>query len=322
MTTAFVASRFLRASCSRAGVGVGAPSLRPKELLPLTRKSSRYFRVSATVGLEGSAGDVGAEIETAGEPVEECLQAAHELGFGFSAGGMLFPYLIGVVKQLNEEGVMTDRTKVAGSSAGAIVAVSSASGHSMDYVLEACLELAHDYRSFGTRGRMGTQLQDCLAKFLPDDIHERCNDTAYIGVTKLLPYPRHELLHSYESKEDVLKAVLTSCHIPWYFNGAFCTTFRGALYYDGGLTDLIPVPLGVKTAVKVSCFPSKRLKRVTNIAVSPDSFDEDYPHNMSQLISWAFEPAEEHMLVEMYERGQRDAGAWVTAHCPPKWSRV
>lgn len=72
-----------------------------------------------------------------------------------------------------------------------------------------------------------------------------------VGLTKLLPYPRHELVHRFQSKAEVLQAVLTSCHIPWYFNGQFCTTFRGSLYYDGGLTNLIPVPHGVETAIKV-----------------------------------------------------------------------
>mmetsp|Transcript_13610 Transcript_13610/g.34946 ORF Transcript_13610/g.34946 Transcript_13610/m.34946 type:complete len:330 (+) Transcript_13610:46-1035(+) len=280
------------------------------------RPSSAAARASS----ESDEAAAGMAIEATGEPLDECLQSQHRLGFGFSAGGMLFPYLIGVVKELNEQGIMTDRTKVAGASAGSIVAVASASGLPMDEIMEACLELAHDYRSFGTRGRMGTQLQMCLEKAMPDDIHERCNDTAHVGLTKLLPYPRHELVHRFQSKAEVLQAVLTSCHIPWYFNGQFCTTFRGSLYYDGGLTNLIPVPHGVETAIKVSCFPSQRLKRVSGITVSPDSFDEGYPHSMSQLISWAFEPAEEEMLLDMYARGQKDARAWVTVHCPPKFS--
>jgi len=40
------------------------------------------------------------------EPVVEALKAG-SLGFGFSAGGMLFPYYIGVVEALEELGIMT-----------------------------------------------------------------------------------------------------------------------------------------------------------------------------------------------------------------------
>ena len=39
-------------------------------------------------------------------PVVEALKAG-SLGFGFSAGGMLFPYYIGVVEALEELGIMT-----------------------------------------------------------------------------------------------------------------------------------------------------------------------------------------------------------------------
>mmetsp|Transcript_23632 Transcript_23632/g.65551 ORF Transcript_23632/g.65551 Transcript_23632/m.65551 type:complete len:299 (-) Transcript_23632:95-991(-) len=225
-----------------------------------------------------------------------------DLGFGFSAGGMLFPYLIGVMSGLREEGVMTDRTKVAGSSAGSIVAVASASGLTADEIMEACLELAHDYRINGTRGRMGERLVLCLDRVMPDDIHERCNGVAHIS--------------QFLSREDVLNAVMTSCHIPWYFDGRFCTTFRGSPHYDGGLTNFIPVPENVASAVKVSCFPSKKLKSVQDVGLSPDSFDEDFPYSMSQLITWAFEPAEEAELVRMYERGQRNARSWAAANVP------
>ena len=39
-------------------------------------------------------------------PVVDALQAG-SLGFGFSAGGMLFPYYIGVVEALEELGIIT-----------------------------------------------------------------------------------------------------------------------------------------------------------------------------------------------------------------------
>lgn len=42
------------------------------------------------------------------EPVVEALKAG-SLGFGFSAGGMLFPYYIGVVEALEELGIITGK---------------------------------------------------------------------------------------------------------------------------------------------------------------------------------------------------------------------
>ena len=44
--------------------------------------------------------------ENKSEPVVEALKAG-SLGFGFSAGGMLFPYYLGVVEALEELGIIT-----------------------------------------------------------------------------------------------------------------------------------------------------------------------------------------------------------------------
>lgn len=52
-----------------------------------------------------SSGDNPDKGENKPGPVVEALRA-NSLGFGFSAGGMLFPYYIGVVEALEEMGIM------------------------------------------------------------------------------------------------------------------------------------------------------------------------------------------------------------------------
>ena len=42
-----------------------------------------------------------------GEGITTSDGSPRTLGFGFSAGGMLFPYLIGVMASLRDEGIMT-----------------------------------------------------------------------------------------------------------------------------------------------------------------------------------------------------------------------
>lgn len=49
-------------------------------------------------------------------------------------GGLLFPYEIGVVAQLQELGVMTPSTQVAGASAGSLIAAVFKSGLPVDTV--------------------------------------------------------------------------------------------------------------------------------------------------------------------------------------------
>lgn len=51
-------------------------------------------------------------------------------------------------------------------------------------------------------------------------------------------------------QEDLVSALVASCHIPVYANGSFFVRHRGRLYVDGGLTAFIPSPPGLHT-VKV-----------------------------------------------------------------------
>ena len=41
-----------------------------------------------------------------------------------------------------------------------------------------------DCRDNGTRGRLGSVLVKFLEELLPDDIHEKCRDKAYVAVTR------------------------------------------------------------------------------------------------------------------------------------------
>lgn len=48
------------------------------------------------------------------------------------------------------------------------------------------------------------------------------------------------------------------------------------------------------------------MKSVYDIEISPDSF-ESWEHPMKQMVSWAFEPAEEDILRLYIEKGRADA---------------
>lgn len=86
--------------------------------------------------------------------IRHALQQGN-LSFGFSAGGLLFPYLIGVLYELHALGVITYGTKLGGASAGSIIAACYHAGLSRDQVIDRCLALVHDCRANGTRGRLG-----------------------------------------------------------------------------------------------------------------------------------------------------------------------
>lgn len=100
--------------------------------------------------------------------------------------------------------------------------------------------------------------------------------------------------------------MLTSRAALRWFQGTLGRQFRGALHFDGGLTNFCPAVTapGVLTQ-RVTCFPAARLKRAVNIAISPP---EQY--NLNVLLSWAFEPAEEAVLQAFLEQGSKDALEW------------
>ena len=69
---------------------------------------------------------------------------------------------------------------------------------------------------FRVRRRLGPLLRDFLEQYLPPDAHERCSGTTHVAVTRLLPYWRTQMVSHFDSREDLMAALLTSCHIPWW----------------------------------------------------------------------------------------------------------
>lgn len=54
---------------------------------------------------------------------------------------------------------------------------------------------------------------------MPPDAHERCEGNTHVAVTRVLPYFHPKLITQWDSREDFISCLLTSCHIPWYLDG-------------------------------------------------------------------------------------------------------
>lgn len=228
-------------------------------------------------------------------------------GFSFSAAGLLFPYHIGAAQYLLEKGYITERTPLAGSSAGAIICAVIASGNTMQEALQVTKILAENCRSNGTAFRLESVLKDVLEKFLPDDLHIRCNGRIRVAITRLSWRPRGLLVDQFDSKEDVINAVITSSFIPGYLAPRPATFFRNRLCIDGGLTLFMP-PTSASETVRICAFPASRLG-LQGIGISPDCNPENRP-TPRQLFNWALEPAEDEVLGKLYELGYQDAAVW------------
>ncbi|XP_037486429.1 patatin-like phospholipase domain-containing protein 4 [Triticum dicoccoides] len=240
-------------------------------------------------------------------------------GFSFSAAGLLFPYHLGVAQCLLDKGYITERTPLAGSSAGAIICAVIASGKTMQEALQVTKILAEDCRSKGTAFRLGAVLKDVLEKFLPDDLHIRCNGRIRVAITQLSWRPRGLLVDQFDSKEDVINAIITSSFIPGYLAPRPATLFRNRLCVDGGLTLFMP-PTSASETVRICAFPAGRLG-LQGIGISPDCNPENRA-TPRQLFNWALEPAEDEVLDKLYELGYQDAAVWAEQNPPESTVKI
>jgi hypothetical protein len=242
------------------------------------------------------------------------LPSLNDIGFGFSAGGLLFPYYVGLASGLKEAKILVDGTKVAGASAGSLIAALCKSGVPESVLVEATLELAANCRTKGTVTRLRSVLKDTLKDALPQDIHLRCNGVCYIAVTRVspgaTPWLKSDLVSQFQSRDHLIEALLTSCHVPFWLDGNAMTTFEEGLAMDGGLTAFIPVP-PVKNPIRVACFPRRSLgSTFGKIAIAPDAFEE-FPYTMTELITLALNPGSDEQLRLMLNKGKKDASAFV-----------
>ncbi|XVE67347.1 hypothetical protein DITRI_Ditri08aG0153400 [Diplodiscus trichospermus] len=228
-------------------------------------------------------------------------------GFSFSGGGFLLPYHLGVAQFLIETGYIKETTPLAGSSAGAVVSAGIASGASMDIALEAGKALGADCRLKGTVFRLGAALRVILDRYLPDDIHIRCNGRVRVAVTQILWKPRGLLVDQFDSKEDLINAVIASSFIPGYCGPSPATIFRNRLCIDGGLTLFMP-PTSASKTVRVCAFRASRMG-LQGIEISPDCNTENRASGR-ELLNWAREPGEDDIFDRLFELGYLDAAAW------------
>ncbi|CAH9074639.1 unnamed protein product [Cuscuta epithymum] len=123
------------------------------------------------------------------------------------------------------------------------------------------------------KGYIRAVLQNSLVGLLPDDIHIRCNGRVRIAITEIFWRPRSLLVDQFDSKEDLINAVMTSSFIPGYLAPRPATMFRNRLCIDGGLTVFMP-PTSASETVRVCAFPASRLG-LRGVGISPDCNPEN-----------------------------------------------
>lgn len=144
---------------------------------------------------------------------------------------------LGAVKYLQEHCDMKvlEDVPIMGASAGSISATLLLAKTNINDGAKLAEKLVSDYdiydRENGIYGIWGTILRAWLEEMIPDDLSMSTVKNLHISVTPSWRFPK--LLSGFVSKEDLIDAILASCHIPIFLDGRPLTQYRGQSVMDG-----------------------------------------------------------------------------------------
>ncbi|XP_013421713.1 patatin-like phospholipase domain-containing protein 2 [Lingula anatina] len=169
------------------------------------------------------------------------------MNISFAGCGFLGIYHVGVSSclRVHSPHLLDDPNfKLLGASAGAIAAVCLISGCPLGECTNYVLRVATKARSrslgpLHPSFNIVKLLQDGLNEILPPNAHEICTNRVYISMTRVSDRA-NIIVSQYDTKEDLIQALLCSAHIPFY-SGLLPPAFKGVRCVDGCLSDNLPV---------------------------------------------------------------------------------
>jgi hypothetical protein len=206
----------------------------------------------------------------------------------FSGGGVFFFWELGVLSALPADG----RYEWAGASAGAMAAVLAACGVSTGKAFQSAMAIARKNAVFrrrcGAFGIWRALLREWLEELLPPDAAERASGRLTIYVTAVLPCRGRLAVRDWSDREDLIRTVLASCHVPVFMDGACCAPARGCACVDGSAW-------GGHMAAEHAAGPGQRVLRV-------DPNDDPTVAALRSAGDW-LRAGTEARLRDLYDRG-------------------
>jgi len=297
---------------------------------------------------DGAGADADPGSANAGPPLDWNLEEVpirEGMGFGFSAGGLLFPYFVGNAAALRRLGLVREDTVFAGSSAGSLISSCMVCDLDPEALMDASLEMYRELRRsvqrgagdaaedaagtadvgigarlggslsrLGIVGSVGETVERYAHKILPADAHLRASGRLHVAVVRLnrqRPFAQPLYVNQFFSKDDLIAALMTSSHVPLYMNAKVTNTFRGRACVDGGLGEhFVPVPPCTEP-VQVCCFPGMPFA----VDIAPGNVTP-CPYSLRQMLQFALLPPSDDKVVELYEMGVNDVLDWAKARSP------
>lgn len=164
-------------------------------------------------------------------------------------------YYFGVVDCLNKYIPRERVNRVAGASAGSLIAAY----YLMDLPLESCLreiiELTEDVRRrplgvFDRSNQIVDVLPRVLNRLFPEDAHKQVSGRLHVVMTRYKDMKKI-IVNEFESKKDLIDALNCSCFIP-VWSGNHIATYKGVKHIDGGFSDNLPV--FDENTIRICCF--------------------------------------------------------------------
>jgi hypothetical protein len=233
--------------------------------------------------------------------------------------GFLGIYHIGVAACLEKHIPGFKSQKMAGASAGAMAAVYFLCGvppeHSVTDILHICrIARSNILGLFSPNVNVTKILRASMERHLPEDAHLRVNGKIHISLTRCHDF-KNFIISEFESREDLIQAVLCSGFIP-LFSGMAPPKFRGARFMDGGWSDNLPI-LNEHT-ITVSPFsgesdicPRDHIN-LMNVLISNTSFQLSRI-NFSRVYRAIFPPKQEE-LFNTFKQGFTDTAQYLLSN--------
>ncbi|XP_017270524.1 patatin-like phospholipase domain-containing protein 2 [Kryptolebias marmoratus] len=163
----------------------------------------------------------------------------------FSGSGFLSIYQLGVALGFLRYApwILKSAPHILGASAGSLAAAAVACDVNPIAIRDEVLLFAKQLKAT-TWGLLNPSvnvfqwLEKSMRKHLPSNAHRLATGRLGIAVTRLSD-GKQVIISEFQSKEDVVQALLCSCFLPGYC-GFLPPLFRGVHYIDGGLSGIMP----------------------------------------------------------------------------------
>ncbi|XP_044065691.1 patatin-like phospholipase domain-containing protein 2 isoform X2 [Siniperca chuatsi] len=178
--------------------------------------------------------------------VSGCHYREVPLSISFSGSGFMATYQLGVAQCFLNYApwILRAAPCVLGASAGSLVAAAVVCEISLITMRDEMIHFAKQMKAF-TLGPFNPSvnvfhwLESILHKHLPFNAHQLASGRLAVATTRMTD-SKLIIMSEFQSKEDVVQALLCSCFVPGYC-GMLPPSFRGVHYVDGGFSSMQPV---------------------------------------------------------------------------------